>query len=138
ENLMGKLTNTQYIREAALHFIKYGRYTLAPIGSKERWEYRQEQERRCLYGYQEGDTRITGRHYFYLNFQRIQRTIGKGKQEYKEEMFPAFWEIDYNWFWYKEIAWWGCTQEELLALNLWKNPKWIGGARHLSCLKTRR
>jgi len=135
---MGHFVNTQYFREAAIHFEKHGRYTLAPKGTKEWWEYWEEQERRCLYGYAVGDMRITGRHYFYLNFSRIQRTIGKGKTEYKVEMFPAFWEIDYNWFWYKEIAWWGCTPEQLESLNLWKNPTYIGGGRHLSCLKTRR
>lgn len=135
---MNQLVNTQYFREDALFFQKHKRYTLAPPGSKDWWEYWEERERRCLYGYQVGDMRITGRHYFYLNFQRIQRTLGKGKVEFKEPMFPAFWEIDYNWFWYKEIAWWGCTHEQLEALRLWRNPTYIGGARHLSCLKTRR
>lgn len=133
-----RFTNTQYFREAAIHFEKHKKYTLAPKGSKDWWEYWEEQERRCLQGYKVGDTKVTGKHYFYLNFQRINRTVGKGKQEYKIEMFPAFWEIDYNWFWYKEIAWWGCTPEQLVKLNLWRNPTYIGGARHLSCLKTRR
>lgn len=136
---MRLFTNTQVFREAAIDFEKNrGRYTLAPIGTKEWYEYWQEQERRCLHGYKVGDMKITGRHYFYLNFCRIQRTIGKGKVERKVEMFPAFWEIDYNWFWYKEIAWWGCTPDFLDKIRLWKNPSYLGGARHLSCLKTRR
>lgn len=136
---MRKFVNTQYFREAALDFQKNkGRYTLAPIGSKEWWEYWEEQERRCLFGYTVGDITITGRHYFYLNFTRIQKTLGKGKTERKIEDFPSFWAIDYDWWWYKEIAWSGCSPEFLKYLQLSKDPIYLGGARHLSCLKTRR
>lgn len=131
--------NTRYFREAALDFKKNGgRYTLAPIGSKEWYEYWREQEKRCLYGYSVGGIRITGRHYFYLNFTRMRRTQGEGKVQRKVYDFPSFWEIDYDWFWYKEIAWWGCTPEQLAVLKLFRNPTSLEGGKHLSCLKTRR
>ncbi len=146
--------NTQVFKEAAIDFERNkGRYTLAPIGSKEWTEYWQEQEKRCLNGYKVGDRKITGRHYFYLNFCRIQRTVGTGKVQRKIEFFPGFWEIDYDWWWYKEIAWWGCGDKFLTNLGLWRNPthnpieydslgkplpKRYGGGKHLSCLKTRR
>lgn len=157
------LVNTTEFRRAAIDFDKNGgKYTLAPQFSKDWWDYWEEQERRCLNGYSHGGMRITGRHYFYLNFTRIRRILGKGKTERKVESFPAFWEIDYNWFWYKEIAWFGCNHEQLMNLELWRNPKaniievdeetntityaedsnyvnlTYGGAMHLSCLKTRR
>lgn len=132
------LVNSNYFREAAIAYTKQGCYTTAPKGSKDWYEYWREQEKRCLQGYKVGDTKITGRHYFYLNFTPIKRTIGKGKTERKVISFPAFWEIDYNWWWYKEIAWWGSTPEQLTALKLWKEPTYLGGGRHLSCLKTRR
>lgn len=137
------LVNTQYFREAALDFERnkskgVERYTLAPIKSKEWWEYWRMHHARCLHGYKVGDVTITGRNYFYLNFTPIQRVIGKGKTERKLQGFPAFWEIDYNWWWYKEIAWLGCTKEQLKRLHLWREPTNIEGGRHLSCVKTRR
>jgi len=132
------LVNSTYFREAAIHFTKYGCYTKAPKGSKDWYEYWREEEKRCLQGYKVGDTKITGKHYFYLNYTPIKRVVGKGKTQRKVVSFPAFWEIDYNWWWYKEIAWYGCTPEQLSSLKLWKEPTYLGGARHLSCLKTRR
>jgi hypothetical protein len=126
--MSGFLTNTQYFREAAIDFERnvqrtgISRYTLAPRKSKEWWEYWKIQESRCLNGYKVGDTKITGRHYFYLNFTPIKRTVGKGKTERKIDSFPAFWQIDYDWWWYKEIAWYGVGHAKLKALNLWRDP----------------
>jgi hypothetical protein len=138
-----QLVNSQYFREAALDFERnkakgYLRYTMAPRQSKEWWDYWKEQEKRCLYGYTVGGVTVTGKHYFYMNFTPIQRVEGKGKTERKYEGFPGFWEIDYNWWWYKEIAWWGCTLEDLANLSLWRDPSDITGGLHLSCVKTRR
>lgn len=139
--------NTQYFREAAIDFKKNGgRYTLAPKGSKEWWEYWEEQERRCKYGYKVGGVKVTGKHYGYMNFSQMNRTKEDDKGKVvatKEVSFPAFYEIDYDWFWYKEIAWYGCTYDQLMKLRLWRNPKanpdgTYGGGKHLGCLKTRR
>lgn len=143
DNINGnpKFINTSYFREAAIHFRKYGRYTFAPIGSKDWWEYWEEQERRCLEGFKVGGTKITGRHYFYMNFTQMKRSEDefKGKKVATKDLnFPAFWEIDYDWWWYKEIAWFGIEKEKLLRLHLWRNPVTLEGARHLSCAKTRR
>jgi hypothetical protein len=137
------LVNTQYFREAANDFEKNKakgimRYTLAPPKSREWYEYWKMHEERCLKGYSVGGVRITGKHYFYLNFTPIQSITGKGKTQIKQEGFPKFWEIDYNWWWYKEIAWWGCSPEQLAKLHLWRNPIDLTGGFHLSCLKTRR
>lgn len=145
--------NTRYFREAAIDFKKNkGRYTLAPIGSKEWYEYWEEQERRCRFGYKVGGVKITGKHYGYMNFSRMKR-VGENNKgavvSHKEMDFPGFWEIDYDWWWYKEIAWYGCTKAQLDKLKLWRNPKenrdkegnllgTHGGGKHLSCLKTRR
>lgn len=134
--------NTRYFREAAIAFKKNnGRYTLAPQGNKDWWDFWEEQEKRCLYGYSVGGVKITGRHYWYLNFCPMKRTDenDKGKRAaLKDTNFPLFFEIDYDWFWYKEIAWTGCTQEQLNKLNLWRNPTDISGGKHLVCAKARR
>lgn len=149
DNIQGnpKFVNTRYFREAALDFKKNkGRYTKAPIRSKEWWDYWEEQERRCLHGYKVGGVKVTGKHYFYMNFTQLKKVddnLKGAKVAAKEPDFPSFWEIDYDWFWYKEIAWHGCTKEQLKRLHLWKNPSpnedgSIGGGMHLGCLKTRR
>lgn len=61
------INSREFMRES-LHFIEYGYYTNAPIGTKDYDDYWDEQERRCLEGYSVGGCRITGRHYFMLNF----------------------------------------------------------------------
>ncbi len=146
--------NTRYFREAAIAFKKNGgKYTLAPPNSKAWYEFWEEQERRCLYGYKVGGVKVTGRHYFYMNFTQIRKIDDrdKGKKvSYKDWDFPSFFEIDYDWFWYKEIAWYGCTKDTIDKLKLWRNPApnrdpitndildEYGGGQHLGCLKTRR
>jgi hypothetical protein len=146
--------NTRHFREAAIAYKKNGgRYTLAPIESKEWYEFWEEQERRCLYGYKVGGIKVTGRHYFYMNFTQLRKIDEKNKGKkvsYKDWDFPSFFEIDYDWFWYKEIAWHGCNKAVLDKLKLWRNPSpnvdpiskkvldEYGGAMHLGCLKTRR
>lgn len=156
-----KYVNTREFRRSALFFKKHGRYTDAPIGTKDWYEFWEEEERRSLEGYKVGGVKITGRHYFYMNFTQLRRIEDSKKGEKiaaKDWDFPAFWELDYDWFWYKEIAWWGCTHQQLMGLNLWRNPvpnkilndenKWVlpqdindytyGSGKHLACAKARR
>lgn len=139
--------NTRHFREAAIAYKKNGgKYTLAPIGSKEWYEFWEEQERRCSNGYKVGGVKVTGRHYFYMNFTQLRKIDEKNKGKkvsYKDWDFPSFFEIDYDWFWYKEIAWLGCDKATLNKLKLWRNPSpnddgTYGGGMHLGCLKTRR
>lgn len=148
KQLSVSFVNTQYFREAAIAFEKSGgfenggRYTQAPRFSKEWYEFWEEEERRVLYGHSVGGVKITGRHYWYLNYTPIKRTIGKGKAQTKVKEFPRFWAIDFDWFWYKEIARWGASKEFVEKLQLWRNPIMtednLSGGRHLSCLKVRR
>jgi hypothetical protein len=63
-----KFLNSEVFSEEARHFLKYGYYTNAPYGSKDYVDYWDEQEKRCLEGYSVGGVRITGRHYYFLNF----------------------------------------------------------------------
>lgn len=125
------LVNTRYFSEAAIAFKKNGgRYTTAPRGSRDYVEYWEEQERRCRVGYQVGDTWITGRHYFYLNFTVMQRTRegANSKTGQKVTDFPRFTEMQYEWWRFKHIAWNGGTFMGV------KSP----GGKHMCCGKTRR
>lgn len=137
------LVNTQYFSEAALAYKKNGDiYTKAPAGTRDYYDFWELHEKRCLEGYQVGDTWITGRHYFYLNFTPIFRVpeedLVKAMAMYragkeanitseKELLFPKFWEIDYEWWTFKHIAWYGGS---FMGIN---SP----GGRHLCALKTR-
>lgn len=137
------LVNTTYFSEAASGYIKNnGVYTKAPRGSRDYYDFWELQDKRCLEGYQVGDLWITGRHYFYLNFTpiwrvpdeklfEIQKLLAAGKllnvTAEKELTFPKFWEIDYEWWNFKHIAWYGGS---FMGIN---SP----GGRHLCALKTR-
>lgn len=139
------LVNTRYFSEAATDWKKNGgRYTTAPHGSRDYYQYWEEQERRCKYGYKVADTWISGRHYGYLNFfpisrvpeavlmanlQEAQNKHGRISATAAEKIisFPAFWEIDYEWWMFKHIAWYGGS---FMGIN---SP----GNRHMACLKTR-
>ena len=65
--------NTLVFREEALRFQKYGAYCPDPWGSPDWFDYWQTQRERCIYGYTVGGVRITGDHYFYLNFCPIMK-----------------------------------------------------------------
>lgn len=151
-------TNTRYFSEAAITFKRDGHYCKAPKGHPDYKAFWAEQKRRCKEGYQVGDLRITGRHYFYLNFCPIKRTApkrGAGNDivvattltakdkiqgmKPKEMLFPAFWEVDYQWWWAKEIAMNGMYKNEVAELQIEGLPiqDYLTG-KHLACLKTRR
>lgn len=136
------IANTRYFCEAAVDYKKnQGRYTKAPIASKEWVEYWREQKRRCLEGYQVAGIKITGRHYYFLNFTRmevaVQGTGTKSKFGSAPMDFPKFLEVQYNWWWAKEISRKGIERDEFEQLGLIWRPKQLEGGKHISCAKTR-
>lgn len=110
--------NTQYFREAAIHYDKHGRYADGDYGSYECIEYWAREEERVLNGYSVGGVKITGEHYLYLNYLPIQINTTKEKDTdlIKEQLFKgkikgdrgdgfaSFWDADYALFWTWEIA----------------------------------
>ena len=139
-----QLVNTAQFSYTARDFKKQGdKYCLAPVGSREWVEYWDEEERRCRDGYQVGGLWIPGRHYFYLNFTQIKKTQDEvAIKAYRDNKsgahtskitaskimdFPRFYEVDYEWFNFKNIAWNG---GEFMGI---KSP----GAKHICCGKTR-
>lgn len=140
-----KMVNTRQFSEAAMDFKKNkGRYTLAPPGSREFTEYCDYHEERCQNGYKVGDLWISGRHYFYLNFTPILKIpddmLLKVLRQSKDKRgnlgavtmekileFPRFFEIDYEWYRYKHIAWNGGQFEHIIS----------PGGKNICCAKTR-
>lgn len=92
-------------RERALKFETTGKYTEFPEGTKPYIEFWKEEFRRCKEGYQVGKYRITGDHYFFLNYYRMSTVKqdavgGSGRQE----SFPSFLAKQYEFFHYCEMA----------------------------------
>lgn len=93
-------------REAALTFEENGYYTSYLPGSKPYKEYWREQLKRCTEGYTVGKYRITGDHYFFINFYRMQtvnldstkKVTGRGQS------FPSFLGKQYEFFHYLELC----------------------------------
>ena len=67
--------DTNRLRPAALHYMEHGHYTSALPGTKNYYDYWDEEKKRCLYGYNIGDIEITGNHFFYLNYCPIDRSV---------------------------------------------------------------
>ena len=106
-NKAGIWINSQVFREEAEHFKKYGYYCADPWGSSAWFEYWKEQKKRCVEGISIGGARITGNHYFYLNFCPIMRLVevekknSKGymvKRRIREREFADFYDYDYYYF----------------------------------------
>lgn len=137
--------NSRYFSEAAIDFRNNGgKYTLAPRGSKEYFEYWAIQDDRCMNGYSVGGVWIPGRHYFHLNFTPMWKVDDKiALKAYEERRdksgkvskrvadrilgFPRFIEMQYEWWKFKHIAWNGGT---FMGIH---SP----GGKHICCTKTR-
>lgn len=90
-------SNTIEFRERALYFEKFGNYTDIPKGTQSYKEFWEEEDRRCREGFTNSlGIRITGIHYFYLNYVQIKlkdKLTGR-----KRKGFPRFLDVDYDFF----------------------------------------
>lgn len=102
-----KFINSAVFSEEARFFLKNGYYTNAPSGTFDYVEYWNIQEKRCMEGYTVGGVRVTGRHYFYLNFCQIKArpidpNTGREKKNAKKIItFPRF--LDHNFYFFHEL-----------------------------------
>ena len=85
--------------EAARIYTETGHYTEYPAGSKMYNDFWTEQYRRCKEGYTVGEYRITGDHYFFINFYRME-TINEGTRGGggRTQRFPSFLAKQYEFF----------------------------------------
>ncbi len=121
-----------------------GKYTTAPKGSRDYFQFWEQEDHRCKFGYKIGDLWIPGRMYAYLNFfpmSRVPDSVLLRTMEEKEGKrgtvsrvaiekvidFPKFWEISYEWWNLKHIAWYG---GEFMGVK-------SDGNKHMCALKTR-
>ena len=97
------LKNTDRVRASAVKFIEYGHYTAALPGTREYYEFWDEEQKRCMYGYTVDELHVTGFHYFYLNYCPIDRAVDELMpdgtiQARRERTFPRFYDGDYQYF----------------------------------------
>ena len=133
-NENGKWINSGVFREEALKFQKNKTYTAAPYGTPDWMEYWETQLDRCIKGYsvfEEDGTehKITGHHYFYLNFTQIQIVKFEDDDESaaaeKISQNPDFWDGDYDYFWSLEIARYGlCTKNSQVPSTPEERKEW--------------
>ena len=101
----GKWLDVSLFRHSGDRFKKLGYYTDCKEGSSSWKDFWYEERRRCLEGYSIGNDRITGDHYFYLNYCPIMKVDKDNKRSSKKvKGFPDFWDGDYDYFWSRDIA----------------------------------
>lgn len=140
--------NTELFKTEAREFVKKGFYNRDPFGSPAWFDYWTEQLRRCTEGYSVGGVKITGDHYGYLNFNRIKLTTDDRQENVTKKRiigkkiltFPDFWDGDYEYFWIKEIARNGISEENYnkLSLSVKIKLEHLVGGKNLCVAKARR
>jgi hypothetical protein len=101
-----RFKDTHLFSPAAAVFNETGAYTDAPEGTLSYDEFWDEEERRVQEGYTVNGVRITGDHYFYLNYCPIRALgdVSPNKKLKKSLQFPRFLDIDYHFFTQFELA----------------------------------
>ena len=142
-NANGIWVNTEPFREAGNNFITTGRYTDALPGTLEFDRFWDQEFTRCIEGYEVSGAKITGKHYFYLNYCLINKVNltddNRGKRKVsKGFLLPDFWDGDYEYFWFLEIAENGINPALLPSLHLNNKVLWTEGGKSMIVGKARR
>lgn len=126
--------NPDDFREPAITYDRTGHYTAYKEGSKSYNDYWNEQRKRCVEGYTVGKYRITGDHYFFLNFYRMQ-TVSKNRAvegtKGRAESFSMFSAMQYEWFHYVALSIY--CKKDISALK----ARAIGFSEILACFGAR-
>jgi len=92
-------------KKIGLDRISKGTYSGLQIGSKHHRDWWLEQYDKCENGFEHKGYRVTGDHYFFLNFYSM--LVGKKGQKAgagRQFTHPSFWSLHYEWFHYIELA----------------------------------
>jgi hypothetical protein len=142
-NKNGIWVNTEPFREAGNRFITTGRYTDALPGTLEFDRFWDQEFTRCMEGYEVSGAKITGKHYFYLNYCLINKVNltddNRGKRKVsKGFLLPDFWDGDFEYFWFLEIAENGIDPALIPTLHLNNKVLWTEGGKSMIVGKARR
>ena len=64
--MSNQFKNINRIRPAAVKFEEFGHYTESLPGTRDYYDFWDEEKKRCMYGYEVDELHVTGFHYFYL------------------------------------------------------------------------
>lgn len=121
--------------EAGETFDRTGRYTDAVKGTKSYVEFWNEQKKRCVEGYTVGKYHVTGDHYFFLNFYRMQtpKIALKGEKKVlgRGQSFPRFLSKQYEFFHYVSMC--EYLGKDIVMLK----ARGLGFSEMLACLAVR-
>ena len=95
--------------------IRTGKYCAYPAGTKKYADFWIEQFRRCNEGYVSHGYRITGDHYFFLNFYRLKSTTTGAAGMGRSTAFPSFFSKQYEYFHYIDLC--KITRHDVCALK---------------------
>lgn len=124
--------NPEWFTKAGELYTKTGYYTEYPPGSKPYNDYWLEQLDRCTNGYTVNGYRITGDHYFFLNFYRMNIVDDSKKAASGDtEGFPKFLVEQYKFFHYFEMC--EYLKRDVVALK----SRGIGWSEIGACLAVR-
>jgi len=97
------LKDTHLFSKVAKHYIEYGHYTDALPGTKQYYDYWDSEQFKCMHGHEINGVKISGFHYFYLNYCPIDRIIDEEQPDgevisRRDRSFPAFYDGDFEYF----------------------------------------
>lgn len=95
--------------------LRTGKYCAYPPGTKKYADFWNEQFRRCQEGYVSHGYRLTGDHYFFLNFYRLKSTNTKMAGQGRTTTYPSFFSKQYEYFHYVELC--KVTRHDVCALK---------------------
>lgn len=99
---IGKFENSNEFSYLAEYFNKHEVYCHIPERTQKYIEFWKDVKDKCINGFTNSKGfRITGDHFFYLNFCKILAEVEEegSKRKRKIEFFPRFVDLDYEYFW---------------------------------------
>ena len=100
---MSGFKDTHLLSPVASHWDKHGFYTPYPSGTQGYYDFWDQELDRCLNGYEAAGIKVSGYHYFYLNYCRMDRVIDVEQEDgsilsKRFESFPRFYDEDHYYF----------------------------------------
>ena len=84
--------------------LRTGKYCAYPAGTKKYADFWNEQFRRCNEGYVSHGYRLTGDHYFFLNFYRLKDINTGAAGTGRNTAFPSFFSKQYEYLHYIDLC----------------------------------
>lgn len=107
--------NPNWFTEVRQVKLETGKYCAYPPGTKKYADFWNEQFRRCNEGYVSHGYRVTGDHYFFLNFYRLKSTNTGTAGAGRKTTYPSFFSKQYEYFHYIDLC--KVTRHDVCALK---------------------